>query len=510
MRPLCPVLLILSTLASIADGGGEYALPPLVVSPEPAPWDAFGSAVALVDRNHLAVGVRGADTRASNAGAVDLFERGAEGWSFLGRLAPADLAAGDQFGETISSGGGWMAVGASRHDARGVDSGAVWLYEADGGGGWIERELLLPPAGSDGMRFGGALAIDGGTLVVGASSAAGGGMAFVYEWEGGAWVAAATLANPTPGPLNHFGDAVAVDGEWLLVADPYDDAPGVNAGSVSAFRRVKSGWIAVQSLRAETPVAGECFGQSIAIDAGRLAVGVYGADSSVDVKTGVSFTQSGRVDCYELGAGVWSATSSFEPAAPVDGGQFGWQVALDGDLLAVGAPGMGSPSLSGGVFVHRITKSGAWAPVVGLTLAGSVAQSVFGARVSILDGRLAATAPGAQTIAGTTGVASAIDVLADCNANGTPDEIEVLEGAPDCDGDGEPDECEFDGNGDGVPDACGCRGDFNGDGFVSAGDFSVLLTAWGTIGDDGTDLDGDGVVNALDVALLLAAWGACG
>ena len=171
---------------------------------------------------------------------------------------------------------------------------------------------------------------------------------------------------------------------------------------------------------------------------------------------------------------------------------------------------MGSPSLSGGVFVHRITKSGAWTPVVGLTLAGSAAQSVFGARVSILDGRLAATAPGAQTIAGTTGVASAIDVLADCNANGTPDEIEVLEGAPDCDGDGEPDECEFDGNGDGVPDACGCRGDFNGDGFVSAGDFSVLLTAWGTIGDDGTDLDGDGVVNALDVALLLAAWGACG
>lgn len=509
MRPAAPVILVFGTLAALAHAGGDYALPALVVPPAPAPWDAFGSAVALVDRDHLAVGARGADTRASNAGAVDLFERDGEGWSFVERIAPQGLGAGDQFGESIACGGGWLAIGASRHDARGADAGAVWTYQADGQGGWIERGVLFPPEGSDGARFGGAMAVDGDTLVVGASSAAVGGMAFVFERVGDAWTAVASLSNPTPGPLNRFGDAVALSGEWLAVADPYDDAPGVNAGSVSLYRRGPKGWSVAQSIGAAVSVAGECFGQSIAFGDGRLAVGVYGADSSVDPKSGQSFTQSGRVDLFELAAGAWSATASIEPSEPVDGGQFGWQVAFDGGLLAVGAPGMGTPALSGAVSILRDDGSGGWERVIDLSLQGSAPQSVFGARVSLLDGRLAASAPGAQTVVGTTGAATAIDVRSDCNANGVLDEIEVLEGAPDCDGDGEPDDCETDANGDGVPDACGCRGDLNGDGFVSAGDFATLLTAWGTVGSDGGDLDGNGIVNAQDVALLLAAWGAC-
>ncbi len=93
----------------------------------------------------------------------------------------------------------------------------------------------------------------------------------------------------------------------------------------------------------------------------------------------------------------------------------------------------------------------------------------------------------------------------DCDGNGIPDEVEIATGAsPDLDGDG-------------VPDHCACRyaavgccpGDLNEDGFVSAGDFAMLLTSWGTVGTDGTDLDGNGIVNAQDAALLLAAWGAC-
>jgi hypothetical protein len=55
---------------------------------------------------------------------------------------------------------------------------------------------------------------------------------------------------------------------------------------------------------------------------------------------------------------------------------------------------------------------------------------------------------------------------------------------------------------------CGaaCPADFDGDGFVSAADLSLLLAAWG--GSAG-DVDGDGFTNAADLSLLLAAWGAC-
>ncbi len=49
------------------------------------------------------------------------------------------------------------------------------------------------------------------------------------------------------------------------------------------------------------------------------------------------------------------------------------------------------------------------------------------------------------------------------------------------------------------------QGDLNGDGVVNAGDLSILLAEWGSIGST-ADLDADGVVGAGDLAILLAAW----
>ena len=37
-----------------------------------------------------------------------------------------------------------MVVGAFGHDARGVDSGAVYVFALDAGGHWVERQKLLP------------------------------------------------------------------------------------------------------------------------------------------------------------------------------------------------------------------------------------------------------------------------------------------------------------------------------------------------------------------------------
>jgi hypothetical protein len=99
----------------------------------------------------------------------------------------------------------------------------------------------------------------------------------------------------------------------------------------------------------------------------------------------------------------------------------------------------------------------------------------------------------------------------DCDSNGVHDPCEFV----DCDGNGTLDACDIgsgfdsDTNGNGVPDACEFPwGDLNRDGIVTAGDFSMLLTAWGTTKPNLADLNRDGVVDGADMTILLDNWGA--
>jgi hypothetical protein len=104
----------------------------------------------------------------------------------------------------------------------------------------------------------------------------------------------------------------------------------------------------------------------------------------------------------------------------------------------------------------------------------------------------------------------------DCDGNGVLDTCE-FEGSDlaDCDGNGALDACDIasgfdsDTNGNGIPDACEFPwGDLNRDGIVSAGDFSMLLTAWGSTKPNLADLNRDGVVDGADMTILLDNWGA--
>jgi hypothetical protein len=87
-----------------------------------------------------------------------------------------------------------------------------------------------------------------------------------------------------------------------------------------------------------------------------------------------------------------------------------------------------------------------------------------------------------------------LDTSLDCDNDGTVDLVEIFNGSPDK-------------NLDGVPDDCApCTADFDGDGFVLAGDLAALLGGWGGAA---YDLDGDGITGAGDLATLLSSWGPC-
>jgi hypothetical protein len=96
------------------------------------------------------------------------------------------------------------------------------------------------------------------------------------------------------------------------------------------------------------------------------------------------------------------------------------------------------------------------------------------------------------------GAALLLDRTRDCNANGTPDAIEVATGSA------------SDVDEDGIPDSCQCRADLFVDGFVNGADLGVLLAQWGASSTiRPSDFNRDGFVNGDDLGFLLGRWGAC-
>ncbi|HED66675.1 MAG TPA: hypothetical protein ENJ09_14095 [Planctomycetes bacterium] len=75
-------------------------------------------------------------------------------------------------------------MGASKHDALGTDSGAVFVFRKQGGA-WVETDELLACDGKAGDRFGWQVRISGSTLLTGAihddDNGADSGSAYVYD-----------------------------------------------------------------------------------------------------------------------------------------------------------------------------------------------------------------------------------------------------------------------------------------------------------------------------------------
>ena len=99
-----------------------------------------------------------------------------------------------------------------------------------------------------------------------------------------------------------------------------------------------------------------------------------------------------------------------------------------------------------------------------------------------------------------------VEWSADCNADGVVDYGQIVAGELiDLDMNLTPDCCEG-------PSLCSrCPGDVTKGGTVDATDLSVVLAAWGTIGQGEfqADIDRSGLVDGGDLALVLGGWGPC-
>jgi prepilin-type N-terminal cleavage/methylation domain-containing protein len=214
--------------------GATWTQQAKLLAADGAAYDYFGYAVA-VDADTVVVGARYDDDKGADSGSVYVFTRTGRTWTQQAKLTAADGTAGDYFGEAVAVDADTIVVGAYYDDDKGDNSGSAYVFVRTGGT-WTQQAKLTAPDGTAGDYFGWAVAVDGDTVVVGAygddDKGDNSGSAYVFVRTGATWTQQAKLTAPDGTAGDWFGWAVAVDGGTVVVGAHLDDDKGTDSGSV--------------------------------------------------------------------------------------------------------------------------------------------------------------------------------------------------------------------------------------------------------------------------------------
>ena len=384
--------------------------------------DLFGASVAM-DGNTALIGAEGQEW-------VYVFIKESEGWVEKAKLTSDDPDhdnRGNNFGVSVAVEGDTAVVGADGVDQNDAvdNTGAAYVFTKPSTG-WADSNNAARLTGSDAAandKFGGAVAVDGGTAMVGADNAAGtddldnsvsnAGAAYVFDIEGWDDISdseSTTMSHTMSGLTNYqeywfriraanaSGVGRASNSASATPRAPKPAKP-TGLGAVAGDKKVTLSWqdpndstidkyqisevIPEDFLTASGGAAGDHFGISVAIDGDTAVVGA----DRVKNKTGSAyiFTRDSNGD--------WTQQAKLDGEA--EGDQFGWSVAVEGDTVVVGAHAYDGEDASnttlvnsGAVYIFTRT-GGVWSQAAKLAPTVPEEYAFFGGSVALAGNTLA-------------------------------------------------------------------------------------------------------------------------
>jgi len=316
-----------------------------VVAPDGAANDEFGVSVGLsasCDLGHsddpaswprLVVGAWSADLPGKvDAGAAYVFRRHptTNAWEFESKLTALDSAASNQFGRSVAIDGDLVVVGAWQN---GFNRGALYIFRRDAGG-WVQESKLLASDGVMGDYLGTAVAIQGSRVIGGAygddtAAVTNHGAAYVFRRNApGSWTQEAKLVASDAAGSDEFGRGVAIDGDTAIIGTwPFwSDGPG----AAYAFVRDGTTWSQQAKLTHPSPGAADYFGFTVGVSGDVVVVGAWADDVA-------GVTNQGSSHFFRRVAGTWSHWAELTRPAPQGSAYFGFSVAIDGAVAAIGS-----------------------------------------------------------------------------------------------------------------------------------------------------------------------------
>jgi uncharacterized protein (TIGR03437 family) len=379
---------------------------------------------------------------ARNAGAGYIFVRSGSTWNppvYLKASNTEEFYGPDYFGQAVAISGETVVVGAWGEDstATGVNenqsstgaqnSGAAYVFIRNGTT-WTQQAYLKASNTNADDSFGRSVAISGETIVIGAPDEDSGstgvngngnsnsllesGAAYVFIRNGTTWSEQAYLKASNTGPGDRFGWSVGVSGNTIVVGAWADDssATGVNgnqaddplisdAGAAYVFVRSGSSWSQQAYLKASNTGSSDNFGNAVAISGETIVVGAFGESSNATTINGNqaddSAPDNGAAYVFIRQGTSWSQQAYLKSSNGMSGDTFGFQVAISGGTIVVGAPledngatgvngsQTGPPSYDSGAAYVFVRSSSGWSQQAYLKASNTDSDDRFGRSVAI-------------------------------------------------------------------------------------------------------------------------------
>jgi choice-of-anchor B domain-containing protein len=350
---------------SLAAGGFAAALATVAYAPTAqAQGGNFASAVAASSNEVLV----GEPLNNYAPGAVYVYRPAANGrWTRAAVLNASNAANLDRFGRALALEGNTLLVGAT---STAEGKGGAFVFTRDQAGAWREAAALTAPDGVEGDAFGRVVALAGDVaLVTAAGRDSARGAVYVYRRAGTTWRPDGVLRADDASPNDGFGGALAIHGERVIVGAPQKDSA---QGSAYVFRRDASGgWTQEGKLPARGLEKRFMFGAAIASHNDELYVSAPRANNFTGTvysfrfdSAGSRWVQAGQLQPFETGFAM-----------------FGTSLEFDGNTAWIGAPAAGR--FEGRVYKFERDSAGNWGSATVIAPKDAARQSGYGGSIAL-------------------------------------------------------------------------------------------------------------------------------
>lgn len=353
----------------------------------------FGAAVAI-DGNRILVGAHGETSCDVNGGAAYVFERQSPTglWKKTARLMPADCRRDLSFGRAVALSGDFALIASTSEFLATVRSNAVYAFERDSAGVWVQAERLVTQLEEEEGPAGAAVDLDGDRALITTwgdpARSRHHGSAYVFERDSGKWKQAARITGGSRAGVFGGGGALAgdvmivtgstyfrnrpgyayilglgPDGSWEqtqqianlddffisvdmeerhLIIGESRDGPGKSGLATIHVRDSTGFWKQSATLRPRAPYRDGSFGTEVAIAADRALVAGY------DEQLRLNYNVHRVVYVFGLETGTWTYRSIIDLGEAA----FGTALDLDGRVAVIGAASGDIPGAAYVVHLH--------------------------------------------------------------------------------------------------------------------------------------------------------------
>ncbi len=240
--------------------------------------DKFGQSVAI-NGDTIIVGAPSDTPNGTDSGAAYVFTRIDQTWTQEAKLTGNSQSVNSMFGWSVDVEDDTAAVGALNNEAKGPSSGAAYVFIRTGGA-WTEQANLTASDTATEHNLGRSVALSGDTLAVGApghnAKGVNTGAAYVFFRSGSTWTEQAKLTASDGATTDNFGWSITVDGDTVVAGSSGNSAKGLDAGAVYAYKRSGTTWSEEAKLTATGAAVQQKLGTSVALNGNDLVSGSPG------------------------------------------------------------------------------------------------------------------------------------------------------------------------------------------------------------------------------------------